>query len=106
MAGHSGHRVAFCRPVAEEEAKARNPAAAKKANFTWIVWALLLALGIPAAWMARGRVQPEAAATNTSRVKSVLHLETFVLNLADPDERAYLRVGIDLGLTTDLQANE
>jgi flagellar basal body-associated protein FliL len=25
-------------------------------------------------------------------------LETFVLNLADPDQRSYLRVGIDLGL--------
>jgi flagellar basal body-associated protein FliL len=35
---------------------------------------------------------------DASRVQSVLHLDTFVMNLADPDEKAYLRVGIDLGL--------
>lgn len=28
-----------------------------------------------------------------------LHLDTFVLNLSDPSQRAYLRVGIDLGLS-------
>jgi flagellar FliL protein len=32
------------------------------------------------------------------RVKRTLHLDTFVLNLADPGQRSYLRVGIDLGL--------
>ena len=31
------------------------------------------------------------------RVHPVLHLETFVVNLANVDERAYLRAGIDLG---------
>jgi len=93
--------------MAEAEARTRGSVAVPpKGNFSWMVWAALLALGIPAVWMLRGRVQTEAAATHTSQVKSVLHLETFVLNLADPDERAYLRVGIDLGLTTDLQANE
>jgi len=93
--------------VAEAEAKTRSSiAVAGKGNFSWIVWALLLALGIPAVWMLRGRVQSEAAVTPANQVKSVLHLETFVLNLADPNERAYLRVGIDLGLTTEFQANE
>ena len=33
-----------------------------------------------------------------TKVQRTLHLETFVLNLAGEDERAYLRVGIDLGL--------
>ncbi|HEY1271097.1 MAG TPA: flagellar basal body-associated FliL family protein [Terriglobales bacterium] len=37
---------------------------------------------------------------------SVLHLETFVLNLADPNERAYLRVGIDLGLQRAVAEND
>lgn len=35
----------------------------------------------------------------TSSVKSVLHLESFVVNLADPGQNAFLRVGIDLGLS-------
>ena len=35
-------------------------------------------------------------------MKGTLHLETFVLNLADPDQRSYLRVGIDLGLGREI----
>lgn len=39
-------------------------------------------------------------------VKSTLHLETFVLNLAGSDQRSYLRVGIDLGLGRELGKGE
>lgn len=39
-------------------------------------------------------------------MKSTLHLETFVLNLAGPDQRSYLRVGIDLGLGRELGKGE
>ncbi len=39
-------------------------------------------------------------------VKSSLHLETFVLNLADPEPRSYLRVGIDLGLSREMGRGE
>jgi flagellar protein FliL len=38
---------------------------------------------------------------DTGPVKSTLHLETFVMNLADPGQRSYLRVGIDLGLSRE-----
>ena len=31
-------------------------------------------------------------------MESTLHLETFVVNLADEDGRTFLRIGIDLGL--------
>lgn len=40
------------------------------------------------------------------QVKSTLHLETFVLNLAGPDQRSYLRVGIDLGLGREIEKGE
>ena len=53
-------------------------------------------------WMSRGS-DPPAESANLSPVRSTLHLETFVLNLADPDQRAYLRVGIDLGINQDLK---
>jgi flagellar basal body-associated protein FliL len=33
-------------------------------------------------------------------------LETFVLNLADQEQRSYLRVGIDLGLSEELKRGE
>lgn len=32
------------------------------------------------------------------KVKAAVHLDSFVVNLADPDESAFLRVGIDLGI--------
>jgi len=52
--------------------------------------------------------KPKAAAPASveRKVKAVLHLDTFVMNLADPEEKAYLRVGIDLGLGEEMKANE
>lgn len=35
-----------------------------------------------------------------------MHLETFVLNLADADQRSYLRIGIDLGLNQSAKPAE
>jgi flagellar FliL protein len=35
-------------------------------------------------------------------VRAILHLEPFLVNLADPDGDRFLRVGIDLGLERDL----
>jgi len=37
------------------------------------------------------------------KVKAVLHLDPFVVNLADPDNDRFLRVGIDLGLERELE---
>jgi flagellar protein FliL len=59
---------------------------------------VLLALGA-GFWFLR---KPEVPAGAGQPVKGTLHLETFVLNLADPGQRSYLRVGIDLGLGRDL----
>jgi len=55
-------------------------------------------------WMDRGS-EPTAQANASSKVHSTLHLETFVLNLADTDQRSYLRVGIDLGLSQPKRAD-
>jgi flagellar basal body-associated protein FliL len=60
----------------------------------FVLGAALLALGA-GFWIAR---RPEVSAGGRPQVKATLHLETFVLNLADPGQRSYLRVGIDLGL--------
>jgi flagellar FliL protein len=43
-----------------------------------------------------GTGSPPAAATPS--VKEVMHLESFVVNLADPSGDCFLRVGVDLGL--------
>jgi len=64
----------------------------------------LVAIGI---WFWASRGDDAAVQANTEpRVRCTLHLETFVLNLADADQRAYLRVGIDLGLSKEMKAGE
>jgi len=40
------------------------------------------------------------------QIKGVLHLESFVVNLADSEENRFLRVGIDLGLGISPPAKE
>jgi len=35
-----------------------------------------------------------------SDIKTVLHLETFTVNMDDPEQKTYLRIGIDLGLAS------
>jgi flagellar FliL protein len=43
-------------------------------------------------------------ASGTPQIKAVMHLDSFVVNLADPEESRFLRVGIDLGLESPLAA--
>jgi flagellar FliL protein len=44
--------------------------------------------------------------SHAPQVKAVLHLEAFVVNLADPEDNRFLRIGIDLGLENPLSAKE
>jgi flagellar FliL protein len=44
--------------------------------------------------------------SHTPQVKGVLHLEPFVVNLADPEENRFLRVGVDLGLDNPVAGKE
>jgi len=37
-------------------------------------------------------------APKEQQVKSILHLETFTVNMNDPEQKTFLRIGIDLGL--------
>ncbi|HEY7098551.1 MAG TPA: flagellar basal body-associated FliL family protein [Terriglobales bacterium] len=65
------------------------------------LWIALGCAAVVAVGVVLGRallgVSGQAPETS-EKVKFVLHLETFVINLADPDEKAYLRIGVDLGL--------
>jgi flagellar basal body-associated protein FliL len=74
-----------------------------KGNRGWIASIIfvvvLLALG---AWFWSTQRTGLSISTSGSSVKGSLHLETFVLNLADAEQRSYLRVGIDLGLGREL----
>jgi flagellar basal body-associated protein FliL len=85
------------------------PAAAKvgssssgRSGFVPVILLLSLALG---AWFWYARKTP-ATAEWSHAVKGSLHLETFVINLSDRDQKSYLRVGIDLGLGRDVGRGE
>lgn len=69
-----------------------------------IVLPILILAGV-GLWFWANR-SGEAGATQTPRVRSTLHLETFVLNLADTDQRSYLRVGVDLGLNQEAKRGD
>lgn len=95
--------------IADRQSMADQETKSKPARASWIVWVLLcglLTLGITA-WLltSRGTDSP-AQANNVSAIASTFHLETFVLNLGGIDQRAYLRVGIDLGLNEDAKRAE
>jgi flagellar basal body-associated protein FliL len=63
----------------------------------WILLGLAVAGGGGglAWWSSSGET---AARVSGGHVQSTLHFETFVLNLADPEQKAYLRIGVDLGI--------
>jgi flagellar protein FliL len=92
-----GHEIAFPCGMAAGTASARTAAKPRRGWGVLAIGALVLAGG---GWYWSQRA--EAPAAVTSQVQATLHLETFVLNLADADQRSYLRVGIDLGLSKEL----
>jgi flagellar basal body-associated protein FliL len=66
----------------------------------------ILIVGAIGIWFWANRSGDTSSEDGGTRIKSTLHLETFVLNLADTDQRSYLRVGIDLGLTQEIKRGE
>jgi len=102
-----GLKIAFSKCMPEdaipEEAKKSGRGLQRRLVFA-VPAVILVAIGI---WFWAGRGNDAAVQANAEQpVRSTLHLETFVLNLADPDQRAYLRVGIDLGLSGEMKAGE
>ena len=47
---------------------------------------------------ARASTSHTEEAPAAVEVKAILHLETFTVNMDDPEQKTYLRIGIDLGL--------
>ncbi|HVO82454.1 MAG TPA: flagellar basal body-associated FliL family protein [Terriglobales bacterium] len=94
--------------MTEPETKAAPPEKRVGTTRWMVLGGIVLALaGLGVVWLLRASPKRAAPTTRSevAKVKSVLHLDTFVMNLADPEEKAYLRVGIDLGLGEE-QAKE
>ena len=91
-------------PEEEKQKTVKGIAVRRRSRLVWIVPAVLVIALAGWFWSKRG-TEP-AAANEGTRIKSTLHLETFVLNLADPNQKSYLRVGIDLGLRKEAGKSE
>jgi len=71
-----------------------------------VVVGAVLVIGIGVAyWLFSHRAKPAQTekSAGQSMPKAYLHLENFLVNLADRDGFRYLRVGIDLGLEHELE---
>ena len=76
----------------------------KKSPLLLVTLTLVVGLGGGAAGLAYFRpATAKSQESEPSNVKAVLHLETFTVDLSSPEQKAYLRVGIDLGLSHDLK---
>jgi len=71
-----------------------------------LIFLLLAAIGAGAYWFVSRRHAVEAASTapKAASVTSVIHLDSFVVNLADHNQSSFLKIGIDLGVTSAASA--
>jgi len=76
----------------------------KKSSPIVIGLVILLAVAGATAWTLNHRSSDEA--NPDSKPKAIVHLESFVVNLSDPNEKAFLRVGLDLGVEKQLSKKE
>jgi len=78
----------------------------RRAFFLPLVLAALIAAGSLGCKSSSGASKSGSKDPRAPQVKAVLHLESFVVNLADPEENRFLRVGIDLGLENPVSNQE
>jgi flagellar FliL protein len=91
--------------------KARNEGkgARKWAPVKWrsgvVAAVVILPVAGCAAWFLFHHSGPKAKrkAKEEFKIKAVMHLDPFVVNLSDPDSDRFLRVGIDLGLDREVE---
>jgi flagellar FliL protein len=93
-----GIKIAYIRGMAEQVQETVAVPAKKSGKLVYILVAVLVlgaASGGGFFWLRHHKSVPPA---EHPRVTTVMHLETFVVNLADEDQHTFLRVGIDLGI--------
>jgi len=84
----------------ESKSTAKPPEQSKKKSKAplLVILVLVLAGGAGAAWFFLHHGKTAAAAPEANTPEFVVHLDTFTVNLADPEEGHFLRITIDLGL--------
>lgn len=83
------------------------PPALRRKIASRLILLALVAGAVAGGWFVyRSRPVRAHPQESVSKVVSVLHLENFVVNLADKDSRSFLRIGIDLGLGMALKSEK
>ncbi len=83
------------------------PEPKKSKGLLIIIVALVLALvGGGVAWFSLHSNKPTEAAPEETAPKYTVHLESFTVNLADPQESHFLRISIDVGMGKSLKATK
>lgn len=100
-----GLSIAFLVVMSPSAAPSKSASKSSRAGLFFTLFAIGLLAVAGVYWNAQ-RGGTEAASDRGGAVKATLHLETFVLNLADPQQRSYLRVGVDLGLSHEIARGE
>jgi flagellar FliL protein len=79
---------------------------ASKTSIVVVGGLLAVALLAAASWflISKSRAETAEKPPAAPAVKEVMHLESFVVNLADPPGDCFLRLGVDLGLGHPLKA--
>jgi flagellar FliL protein len=79
----------------------------KSKGLLWIIILAVLALvGGGAAWFFLHTSKPTQAAPEETAPKYTVHLESFTVNLADPQDSHFLRISIDVGMGKPLKASK
>jgi flagellar FliL protein len=81
-------------------------AGARQAEFFLLGLAMLAAVGSLGCNKSSPTNDEPGYDGHAQRIRGVVHLESFVVNVADPEENRFLRVGIDLGLENPLPTKE
>jgi flagellar basal body-associated protein FliL len=74
-----------------------HPSVGQAGKTRWSMLLLIAMAGIALGWVVLASAKKPALA-ESGGPRAVLHLEPFVLNLADPGQKAYLRIGVDVGV--------
>jgi flagellar protein FliL len=75
-------------------------------GWTWSVALLVILVLAIWWWHHTATVQATEADASTSEIRTLLHLDSFVVNLNSTSGNGYLRIGVELGLSADLKAGE
>jgi flagellar basal body-associated protein FliL len=97
--------------IPSNESSEAAPAAARGGAGKWIAIgvALVLVAGAAGGYYLFSRSRTAAAEEKKDgkpEVKAVMHLEGFLVNLADSEENRFLRLGVDLGLEKENEKGE